>query len=125
HDRLVRLPGRPRAAGLARHPAGPLLDPLPRRLRGRHPRHRHGAHGVLLRGVRVPQPGAVPRLTPGGGRRERGDGRRPPLPAPFSPLPSPPAMDLELVTVGTELLLGFTVDTNGAELGRAFAAAGV
>ncbi len=34
-------------------------------------------------------------------------------------------MDLELVTVGTELLLGFTVDTNGAELGRAFAAAGV
>jgi nicotinamide-nucleotide amidase len=34
-------------------------------------------------------------------------------------------MDLELVTVGTELLLGFTVDTNGAELGRALAAAGV
>src|SRR5690606_19001601 len=48
-----------------------------------------------------------------------------PLPSPLSPLPSPPAMDLELVTVGTELLLGFTVDTNGAELGRAFAAAGV
>jgi nicotinamide-nucleotide amidase len=34
-------------------------------------------------------------------------------------------MDLELVTVGTELLLGFTVDTNGAELGRALAEAGV
>lgn len=34
-------------------------------------------------------------------------------------------MDLELVTVGTELLLGFTVDTNGAELGRVLAAAGV
>ncbi len=34
-------------------------------------------------------------------------------------------MDIELVTVGTELLLGFTVDTNGAELGRALAAAGV
>jgi nicotinamide-nucleotide amidase len=34
-------------------------------------------------------------------------------------------MNLELVTVGTELLLGFTVDTNGAEIGRALAATGV
>jgi nicotinamide-nucleotide amidase len=34
-------------------------------------------------------------------------------------------MDIELVTVGTELLLGFTVDTNGAELGRVLAEAGV
>ncbi|HXE57463.1 MAG TPA: competence/damage-inducible protein A [Gemmatimonadales bacterium] len=34
-------------------------------------------------------------------------------------------MDLELITVGTELLLGHTVDTNGAELGRALAAAGI
>lgn len=34
-------------------------------------------------------------------------------------------MDCELLTVGTELLLGFTVDTNGAELGRALAAAGI
>lgn len=34
-------------------------------------------------------------------------------------------MDLEVVTIGTELLLGFTIDTNGAELGRALAAAGV
>ncbi len=34
-------------------------------------------------------------------------------------------MDVELVTVGTELLLGFTVDTNSAEIGRALAAAGV
>jgi nicotinamide-nucleotide amidase len=34
-------------------------------------------------------------------------------------------MDLELVTIGTELLLGFTVDTNGAEIARALAAAGV
>jgi len=32
---------------------------------------------------------------------------------------------LELLTVGTELLLGHTVDTNAAELGRALAAAGV
>lgn len=34
-------------------------------------------------------------------------------------------MDVELVTVGTELLLGFTVDTNSAEIGRALADAGV
>jgi nicotinamide-nucleotide amidase len=34
-------------------------------------------------------------------------------------------MDLELVTIGTELLLGFTVDTNGAEIARVLAAAGV
>src|SRR2546430_7824061 len=30
----------------------------------------------------------------------------------------------EVVTIGTELLLGHTVDTNAAELGRALAAAG-
>jgi nicotinamide-nucleotide amidase len=34
-------------------------------------------------------------------------------------------MDLELVTVGTELLLGFTLDTNGAEIARQLAAAGI
>ncbi len=34
-------------------------------------------------------------------------------------------MKLDLLTVGTELLLGHTVDTNAAELGRALAAAGV
>ena len=34
-------------------------------------------------------------------------------------------MDLELVTIGTELLLGHTVDTNGAEIARALAAQGV
>ncbi|HEX9704404.1 MAG TPA: competence/damage-inducible protein A [Gemmatimonadales bacterium] len=33
-------------------------------------------------------------------------------------------MKVELVTIGTELLLGATLDTNGAELGRALAAAG-
>ncbi|MGH7676318.1 MAG: competence/damage-inducible protein A, partial [Gemmatimonadales bacterium] len=33
-------------------------------------------------------------------------------------------MRVELLTVGTELLLGQVVDTNGAELGRALAAAG-
>jgi nicotinamide-nucleotide amidase len=34
-------------------------------------------------------------------------------------------MDLELVTIGTELLLGFTLDTNSAFLGQALADAGV
>lgn len=33
-------------------------------------------------------------------------------------------MKLEVLTIGTELLLGHTVDTNAVELGRAFAAAG-
>jgi len=33
-------------------------------------------------------------------------------------------MEVELVTVGTELLLGFTVDTNAAEVARALAAVG-
>lgn len=33
-------------------------------------------------------------------------------------------MDLELVTVGTELLLGFTIDTNSAFLGQALAGVG-
>ncbi|MEP6572562.1 MAG: competence/damage-inducible protein A [Gemmatimonadota bacterium] len=32
---------------------------------------------------------------------------------------------LELITIGTELLLGFTLDTNGAEIGRALANIGV
>ena len=34
-------------------------------------------------------------------------------------------MAIELLTIGTELLLGNTVDTNSAEIGRALAAAGV
>ena len=34
-------------------------------------------------------------------------------------------MNLELVTVGTELLLGFTLDSNGAEIARRLAAAGI
>ncbi|HEU4829976.1 MAG TPA: competence/damage-inducible protein A [Gemmatimonadales bacterium] len=34
-------------------------------------------------------------------------------------------MNIELVTIGTELLLGFTVDTNGAEIGRMLANVGV
>lgn len=34
-------------------------------------------------------------------------------------------MKVEVVTVGTELLLGYTLDSNGADLGRELAAAGV
>lgn len=34
-------------------------------------------------------------------------------------------MNLEVLTIGTELVLGFVIDTNAAELGRALAAAGV
>lgn len=34
-------------------------------------------------------------------------------------------MNLEIITIGTELLLGFTLDTNGAELGRELSAAGI
>jgi nicotinamide-nucleotide amidase len=34
-------------------------------------------------------------------------------------------MDIELITIGTELLLGFTVDTNGAEIARSLAEVGV
>ena len=34
-------------------------------------------------------------------------------------------MNIELVTIGTELLLGLTLDTNGAEIARALAAHGV
>lgn len=34
-------------------------------------------------------------------------------------------MNVELVTIGTELLLGFTVDTNAAEIAQVLAAAGV
>jgi nicotinamide-nucleotide amidase len=34
-------------------------------------------------------------------------------------------MDIELVTIGTELLLGLTLDTNGADIARSLAAVGV
>lgn len=34
-------------------------------------------------------------------------------------------MNLELITIGTELLLGHTIDTNAAEIGRALSAVGV
>jgi nicotinamide-nucleotide amidase len=34
-------------------------------------------------------------------------------------------MQIELLTIGTELLLGFTLDTNSAEIGRALASVGI
>ena len=34
-------------------------------------------------------------------------------------------MDIEVVTIGSELLLGFTIDTNAAHLARELAAVGV
>lgn len=36
-----------------------------------------------------------------------------------------PSLDIELITIGTELLLGFTIDTNAAFLGQALSAAGL
>lgn len=38
---------------------------------------------------------------------------------------APPVMEVEIVTVGTELLLGLTVDSNAAEIARALAPHGV
>lgn len=41
-------------------------------------------------------------------------------------MPYPPAsLDLELITIGTELLLGFTIDTNSAFIGQTLASVGV
>src|ERR1041384_2438036 len=80
-------------------------------------------------GGRLPEfLGSVPRLVRrrhagGGNRADRLLSARLPL-----PLPGPPQsrqVKLEVVTIGTELLLGQIIDTNAAELGRALAAAGV
>jgi nicotinamide-nucleotide amidase len=34
-------------------------------------------------------------------------------------------MDIEILTIGTELLLGFTIDTNGGDIGQALSAIGI
>ena len=34
-------------------------------------------------------------------------------------------MNVEVVTIGTELLLGFTIDTNGAEIAKQLADVGI
>src|SRR4029077_7678590 len=92
---LVRVEGR---AG--RSPVGRVvpqfLGQVPRRGRRADPRGRHPPHRLLL--DRVP----VSLSRPAEGQRVK----------------------LEVLTIGTELLLGHTVDTNAAELGRALAAAG-
>ncbi|PYP43492.1 MAG: competence/damage-inducible protein A [Gemmatimonadetes bacterium] len=71
------------------------MGPVPWRGRGRDARRRHPPHRVLVDRVPVSLP-----------------------PAPQG------RVKLEVLTIGTELLLGYTVDTNAAELGRALAAAG-
>src|ERR1700704_793480 len=91
---LVRVEGRPRRASVGRM-VPQFLGPVPRRGRGRNARRRHPPHRVLADRVPVSLP-----------------------PAPQG------RVKLEVLTIGTELLLGYTVDTNAAELGRALAAAG-
>src|SRR5881398_2088923 len=77
-------------------PARGGLEQVSRVVRRRDARGRHPPHRVLAHRVPVPLP-------------RRPEGRR---------------VKLEILTIGTELLLGYTVDTNAAELGRAVAAAG-
>src|SRR6266446_2725844 len=91
---LVRLEGRPRRSSLG-GVVPQLLGQVPRRGRGGDARRRHPPHRVLAGRIPVSLPHAP-------------QGR----------------VKLEVLTIGTELLLGYTVDTNAAELGRALAAAG-
>src|SRR6266446_5547453 len=91
---LVRLEGRPRRPSVGRL-VPELLGSVPRCSGRRDTRGRHSPHRVLAGRVPVPLPRAV-------------QGR----------------VKLEVLTIGTELVLGYTVDTNAAELGRALAAAG-
>src|SRR2546425_5627453 len=78
-------------------PARGGLEQVPRSVRRRDARGRDPPHGVLPHRVSVPLSRAA-------------QGRR---------------VNLEVLTIGTELVLGHTIDTNAAELGRALAAAGV
>src|SRR5205823_14279819 len=71
-----------------------LLGQVPWSRRGRDAGGSHPAHGVLARRLSLSLSRAAQRVK------------------------------LEIVTIGTELLLGYTVDSNAAELGRALAAAG-
>src|SRR5204863_5263307 len=91
---LVRLEGRTRRPSVG-GVVSQLLGQVPRRGRGRDAGRRYPPHRVLAGRVPVSLPPAA-------------QGR----------------VKLEVVTIGTELLLGLTVDTNAAELGRALAAAG-
>src|SRR5207249_3217197 len=71
-----------------------LLGQVPWSRRGRDAGGSHAAHGVLARRLSLSLSRAAQRVK------------------------------LEIVTICTELLLGYTVDSNAAELGRALAAAG-
>src|SRR5207253_3036186 len=75
---------------------------VPRGLHRHHPGHRRGAHRLLVRRVPVQVPG------PAAAHRRAGR-----------------LMDAEILTVGTELLLGFTVNGNAAVMGALLADAGV
>src|SRR5213594_2523812 len=94
-DRVVRLARRVAAPRLDRAARGGL-EQVPRVVRRRDPGRRHPAHRVFPHRVSV-------------SLSRRPEGRR---------------VNVEVLTIGTELLLGYTVDTNAAELGRALAAAG-
>ena len=99
HHRLVRVSGRRQAAGLGAGPCRALVESVPRRLRRGHARRSRWSS----------------RSTPSSSTSTATAGcSAPPCP-----------VNLELVTIGTELLLGFTVDTNSAFAGQALAAAGV
>src|SRR2546429_473946 len=91
---LVRLEGRTRRPSVG-GVVSQLLGQVSRRGRSRDAGGRYPAHRVLAGRVPVSLSHAA-------------QGR----------------VKLEVVTIGTELLLGHTVDTNAAELGRALAAAG-
>src|SRR5205814_5711198 len=94
-DRVVRLARRVAAPRLDGAARGGL-EQVPRVVRRRDAGRRHPAHRVFPHRVSV----SLSRRT---------EGRR---------------VNVEVLTIGTELLLGYTVDTNAAELGRALAAAG-
>src|SRR3989475_719265 len=98
------------------------------RLHRRHPllvRLEGCARHSSLRGVVPHLLGPVPRRGRGTDARGRHPAHR--LLARRVPGPLPPALEvkLDVVTVGTELLLGYTADANAAELGSALAAAGI
>src|SRR5207253_6061754 len=94
-DRVVRLARRVAAPRLDGAARGGL-EQVPRVVRRRDAGRRHPAHRVFPHRVSV-------------SLSRRPEGRR---------------VNVEVLTIGTELLLGYTVDTNAAELGRALAAAG-
>src|SRR5438874_8157046 len=95
-DRLVRVEGCDCADALGRC-LPEFLGSVSRLVRRDHPRRRHRTDGLLAARLPLPLPGT----------------------------PQSRQVKLEVVTIGTELVLGQIIDTNAAELGRALAAAGV